>query len=80
LQYDLIKPTHLCNPADKSGEDPTAPAHIAHLVCYKAKLTKFPTPQPKFVKTTVSTNNQFGPEVINATALDELCVPSLTLD
>ena len=25
LQYDLIKPKHLCTPADKNGEDPTAP-------------------------------------------------------
>jgi concanavalin A-like lectin/glucanase superfamily protein len=80
LQYDLVKPTRLCNPADKNSEDPTAPTHIAHLVCYKAKLTKLPTPQPKFVKTGVSTTNQFGSEVINATALDELCVPSLRLD
>jgi len=76
LSYDLKKPKHFCSPADTNGEDPGAPDHPIHFVCYQAKLTKLPTPQPKFAKTTASTNNQFGSEVLNATAVDELCVPA----
>lgn len=76
MSYDLQKPQHLCAPVDKNGEDPTAPGHLPHLVCYKAKLKTQTPAQPKFVATTVSTNNQFGDEVLKATAVTELCVPS----
>jgi len=76
LRYDLVKPKHLCTPADKNGEDPGAPGHPLHLVCYQAKLTKENPLQPPFAKTTVSTDNQFGPEVLTTTGVDELCLPS----
>src|SRR4029453_11455814 len=36
----LTKITKLCTPVNKNGEDPTAPQHAGHLVCYKAKLPK----------------------------------------
>jgi hypothetical protein len=34
---DLIRPRYLCVPADKNGEDPTAPNGQENLLCYKAK-------------------------------------------
>src|SRR5262249_13518579 len=76
LIFLLTKPAHLCNPADKNGEDPGAPSHPLHLVCYKAKLAKQIPAQAPFVKTKLSTNNQCGHEVLNTSAVDELCVPS----
>jgi concanavalin A-like lectin/glucanase superfamily protein len=80
LIYLLTKPKHFCNPADTAGEDPGAPSHPLHLVCYKAKLAKEVPAQPSFTKTTLSTNNQWGPEVLKTTAVDELCVPSMQLE
>jgi hypothetical protein len=80
LYYDLKKPTRLCAPANKENSDPEAPSHAGHLVCYHAKLTRLDTAQPKFEKTRVSTNNQFGPAVIDAIKVEELCIPSLKLD
>ena len=80
LQLELVKPILFCAPADKNGESPDAPAHAAHLVCYQVKLAKLVPPQTPFAKARVSTNNQFGPEVIDAVALEGLCVPSAKLD
>jgi hypothetical protein len=74
--FDLKALKHLCNPADKNGEDASAPAHIDHLVCYLAKLTKTDPKQAKVPKELVSTNNQFGQEVLQTLTVQELCVPS----
>ena len=76
LLFDLKKPSRLCAPADKNGENPDAPSHTDHLVCYQAKLTKQKPKQPKFVAQTVSTANQLGAEVLRAKSVEELCVPS----
>ena len=78
--YDLKAPKRLCAPADKNAEDPGAPAHDMHLVCYPAKLTKEKPKQPKLVAQHVSTRDQFGGGVLSAKAFEELCVPSLKLD
>jgi hypothetical protein len=75
---DIRKPTRLCNPADKNGEDPSAPTHAGHLVCYQARIAHTSPRQPQFVKTAVSTNNQFGSEVLSLTKLEDLCVPSFS--
>ncbi len=80
VTYDLKRPKHLCAPADKNGEDPEAPTRDGHLVCYPAKQTKLNPKQPKFVRQNVSTQNQFGPEVLGVKSFEELCVPSLKLD
>jgi len=80
LQYQVVKPTMLCNPADKNDEDPSAVSDPGHLLCYKAKLAKTDPKQPKFLKTRVSTHNPFGPEVVDAKKVLELCIPSLRLD
>jgi hypothetical protein len=48
---------------NKNGEDPTAPQHAGHLLCYQAKLPK----EAKFAAMTVSVNNSnFGPAVLVA--------------
>lgn len=71
--YTLAKITRFCTPVNKNGEDATAPQHVGHLVCYQAKLpaeAKF-TPQP------VSVNNaNFGPAVLLAKTVMEVCVPA----
>jgi hypothetical protein len=60
-------------PVNENGEDPTAPQHAGHLVCYRAKLPK----GTKFTKTTVSVNNtNFGPAALTAKVVAELCVPA----
>jgi hypothetical protein len=85
VQYDLTKPSKLCLPADKNGENPTAPTDAAHLVCYRAKLTKPYPAQPRLGKRTASTSNQFGNEVLTTPGaygaiLSEVCVPSVRTD
>lgn len=69
------KPAFLCNPVDKNGEDPTAPTHPEHLLCYTIKQTDV----VKSVKhTSLFINNQFGPETVDAKKPALLCVPALT--
>jgi len=75
-QLDLKKPLVVCNPADMNGEDPTAPAHAAHLEGYAAKLAKTTPPQPKPAKTLVGIDNPIGPLTLEAKAPDRLLVPS----
>jgi cysteine-rich repeat protein len=73
-RYDLTKITKVCTPANENGEDPTAPDHQAHLVCYRAKRARGSTFQPGQY---VSINNaSFGPAVLVARAVRELCVPA----
>jgi cysteine-rich repeat protein len=67
----VIKPVRLCAPANKNGEDPTAPAHPDHLLCYKTKATI------PFGDVDVSISNQFGPDQLRLIHRRELCVPSL---
>ena len=67
---DLLKPQTLCAPASKNGENPTAPSHPFHLLCYKTRASGFGTTQ-------TFTNNQFGPGFPLLIHRRELCVPSL---
>jgi len=48
VQYDLKKPRRFCAPADKNGEDSSAPSHPVYLVCYQTKLKKLMPAQSKF--------------------------------
>ena len=68
---DLLKPTDLCAPVDKNGEDPGAENHVFHLLCYRARgNAPFGTKQ-------VWLDNQFGP--LNQVSLSHrprFCVPS----
>jgi hypothetical protein len=68
---DLLRPRWLCAPANKSGEDPTAPAHPEHLLCYKTRNNT------AFAQRTATLNDQFGIENVNIIRRIELCVPSL---
>jgi hypothetical protein len=67
----LSKPVRLCAPASKNGEDPSAPLHPDHLLCYKAKSA---TP---FGDIDVSVVNQLGPDQYRLIHRRELCVPAL---
>lgn len=73
------KPTRLCNPVRSQWPPNAEPEEIKHpdnhLMCYKIVLKD--STQPKFVKTRIAVQNQFGPEVLDATALEDFCVPSL---
>lgn len=73
--YDIKKLTKLCNPVNKNNEDPGAEALDIHYACYQAKALK---ELPKFEPiSTIRTDNQFGPEALEAKKERELCVPSL---
>ncbi len=70
----LVKrPRRLCVPADKNGESPGAENHPDHLLCYQIKQTSMPRFAPVGG---LYTNNQFGPERIDAKKPRELCVPA----
>jgi hypothetical protein len=74
LTIDIKKPLHLCAPANKSGEDPTAPNHPDHLMCYQVRGPR-PQTQP-----TVHTVDQFTPQSGSDSYVffgpREFCVPS----
>jgi cysteine-rich repeat protein/parallel beta-helix repeat protein len=67
---DVGRPTKLCAPTDKNGEDPGAENHLAHLLCYRIS-------RPFTRVGRVFVNNQFGPGLLYPLNRDELCVPSL---
>ena len=68
---DLIRPRWLCAPANKAGEDPTAPTHAEHLLCYKTRSAV------RFAQRFVDTTDQFGNQRLELFRRIELCVPSL---
>jgi len=68
---DLVRPRWLCAPANKAGEDPTAPTHPEHLLCYKTRNSA------SFGRRTVFTTDQFGSQPLDLLRRIELCVPSL---
>jgi len=71
----LVKITGLCLPVDRDGKTPDAGARAARLVCYQAKP---PKGSPKFVPQTISTNGyDFGPHMLVAKGVKELCVPAI---
>jgi hypothetical protein len=67
----VIKPMRLCAPANKNNEDPSAPLHPDHLLCYKTRSTT------TFGTVDVSISNQFGPDQLTLIHRRELCVPSI---
>lgn len=73
-QFIVTKVTKLCEPVDVDGATPGAATRQTSLVCYGVKL---PKGAPKFVKTTVATNDaRFSPHVLVARAPVELCLPA----
>jgi hypothetical protein len=72
---DISKPSRLCNPVNKNGEEPGADTHTMHLMCYE---TQRATGQPPFTAVSpIFVDNQFGPQEVKATTPRELCVPAL---
>jgi hypothetical protein len=67
----LTKPRALCAPANKNGEDPTAPTHPGHLICYKTKGSRF-TQQIHTVTNQLQTNAS-----VRLIRRIEFCVPAL---
>lgn len=67
---DIMRPVRLCMPANKNDEDPTAPGHPNHLLCYRTRNSRFGTVQ-------TYTNSQFGPERPTLIHRRELCLPAL---
>jgi cysteine-rich repeat protein len=69
---DVIELRRLCAPADKMGEDPTAPSDPDHLAGYKIKQTA-PATSTIVGQTIV---NQFGTFVVQVKKPEYLLVPS----
>jgi hypothetical protein len=65
----LGAPNRLCAPVNKNGEDPTAPTHPDHLLCYAIKKSPFKG-------LTVGIDNQFGQQSLQVIQRVEFCVPS----
>ena len=74
LHVDLKRPVRVCAPANKNDEDPDAPTHPDHLMCFKVRITP-KTPRPHLPEL-VFTQNQFRPDTYRPYGLRELCVPS----
>ncbi len=74
--YIASKPRRFCAPADLNAADPSAPTDPRFLVCYQIRLAPTRPKQPRFAATIVSTRPSFGPEVLNVTKPDELCLPA----
>jgi hypothetical protein len=74
--YIASKPRRFCAPADLNASDPSAPTDPRFLVCYQIRLAPTRPKQARFVATAVSTRPSFGPEVLNVTKPDELCLPA----
>jgi cysteine-rich repeat protein len=72
--YDLTKITRVCTPTNKNGEDPTAPGHDGHLVCFRARRVHGSSSPGQVVSIN---NTNFGPAVVIAQEASELCVPAL---
>ena len=62
----------ICAPANKNGEDATAPYHAAHLTSYTIKQTS-----PRFARVrNVTVTDQFGSLVLDIVKPDRLLVPT----
>jgi hypothetical protein len=72
---DLSKPSRLCNPVNKNGEEPGADTHTLHLMCYETQRS---AGEPTFTAVSgIFVDNQFGLQEVKATTPRELCVPAL---
>jgi hypothetical protein len=66
----VLKPIRLCAPANKNGEDPSAPTHAAHLTSYGVRSTAPFAPRIADVVT------QFGTHTIAVVKPKRLLVPT----
>jgi hypothetical protein len=67
----LTQVHRICAPADKNGEDPTAPANSNHEAGYDLKNGG----SPAVVASGFKVNNQFGVFTMDIRGLDRLLVP-----
>jgi len=70
---DVKKPKRLCNPANKNGEDPTAPTDDEHFVGYRTRQTE---PRRVDLQRGLTVTNQFGTFLVDAKKPDLWMVPS----
>jgi hypothetical protein len=68
---DLLKARWLCAPTNKNGEDPSAPGHPSHLLCYKARNAI------SFAQRDAFLTDQFRSDQVFLKRRVEFCVPSL---
>lgn len=74
MTVTVSKPSYLCSPVDEQGQDPSAPSHVDHLVCYSVKQTG----GAKFAKIThVFVNNDFDSETLDLKKPSSLCLPTI---
>jgi cysteine-rich repeat protein len=72
--YRIGRPTRLCLPASKNGDDLENP--LVDLMCFMARPT---TGQPKHMPVVgISTSDEFFAERLRSVREDELCVPAKT--
>jgi hypothetical protein len=76
--FNVNKPRRFCAPADLNGTDAAAPMRARYLVCYQVRMASTKPRQVKFVAAVVSTRPTFGPEVLNVSKPDEICLPAFT--
>ena len=70
---DVRRPTRLCAPVDKNGEELGAENHLDHLMCYRVRFRT----RPPLPLGAIFTNDQFGPRTLVRPRPYEICVPSL---
>ncbi len=72
MSIDIKKPSTVCLPADKLGEDPGAENRPDSLTCYKIKrLSDFTRVEG------ITVDNQFGVRQLDAKKPAEVCIPAL---
>jgi hypothetical protein len=69
VTLQVVRPFRLCVPADKNGEDPSAPSHPDELLCYRTQSGHFGDERHTI-------DNQFGQRDVTIISRNELCVPS----
>jgi hypothetical protein len=69
VTLEVERPFRFCVPADKNGEDPSAPSHPDQLLCYRTRSGRFGEAEH-------SISNQFGEREVKLISRNELCVPS----
>ena len=69
VTLQVERPFRFCVPADKNGEDPSAPSHPDQLLCYRTRSGRFGDADH-------SISNQFGEREVQLITRNELCVPS----
>lgn len=74
MNFDVLKPTRLCAPANFADGQPGAAEHAEYLMCYKVRAS---SGAPKFVPiTSLFVTDELVATKVNVLKPAELCVPS----